>query len=117
MKERFLKYINDNSLVNQGDMVLLAVSGGIDSMVMATLFNDAGFSTGIAHCNFGLRDKESDMDEDLVKQFAEEINIPCFTVRFDTPEYARKYGISIQMAARELRYNWFEKIRSENGFD
>ncbi|MCJ7447793.1 MAG: tRNA lysidine(34) synthetase TilS [Bacteroidales bacterium] len=116
MLNDFLKYIDDNRLITRGDRVLLAVSGGIDSMVMAHLFIKAGIETGIAHCNFCLRDKESDMDEELVKEFANENGIVFFSKRFETKAYAEQNGISVQMAARELRYKWFEEIRNKNGF-
>ena len=116
MLNDFLKYIDDNRLITQGDRVLLAVSGGIDSMVMAHLFLKAGIETGIAHCNFCLRAKESDMDEELVREFANENEIVFFSKRFKTKVYAKQNGISVQMAARELRYNWFEEIRNKNGF-
>jgi tRNA(Ile)-lysidine synthase len=116
MTEEFKRYIRDNNLAAEGDRILLAVSGGIDSMVMTNLFIESGFETGIAHCNFSLRDEDSDMDEELVSDFARDHNIPFFLTRFDTRQYAAAKGISIQMAARELRYTWFEKIRSSNGF-
>lgn len=95
----------------------MAVSGGIDSMVMAHLFLRMGADTGIAHCNFCLRNEESEKDEELVSNFAREKNIPFYNVRFDTKKYALSRGISIQMAARELRYDWFEKIRGEHNYD
>jgi tRNA(Ile)-lysidine synthase len=92
------------------------VSGGIDSMVMAHLFVQSGYKCAIAHCNFSLRGRESDGDEDLVKNFANSCNIPFYSVRFDTEGYASKNKISIQVAARELRYGWFEEIRLKNNF-
>ena len=117
MFEEFLNYIRKNNLFKKQDRFLLAVSGGIDSMVMSHLFIKLGSGIGIAHCNFCLRNKESDMDEDLVKEFASENKIPFYSIRFKTKEYARKKGISVQMAARELRFEWFEKIRIENNYD
>jgi tRNA(Ile)-lysidine synthase len=117
MFEEFLSYIKGHNLFKSEDKVLLAVSGGIDSMVMSHLFLKLGTITGIAHCNFCLRDGESDCDEELVKNFANGNGIPFYTIRFNTKEYARKNGISVQMAARELRYEWFEKIREDNNFD
>jgi tRNA(Ile)-lysidine synthase len=117
MFEEFLKYIGKNNLFKKQDRLLLAVSGGIDSMVMSHLFIKLGSSIGIAHCNFCLRNKESDLDEDLVKEFASENKIPFYSIRFKTKDYARKKGISVQMAARELRFEWFEKIRIENNYD
>lgn len=116
MLKEFLSYIESNHLVNKDDYVLLAVSGGIDSMVMTDLFVRAGISIGIAHCNFTLRGEESEKDEMLVRNHAEKHNLPFFSVRFDTESYSREKGISIQMAARELRYNWFEEIRENKGF-
>jgi tRNA(Ile)-lysidine synthase len=96
---------------------LLAVSGGIDSMVMAHLFLNSGYKCAIAHCNFSLRGDESDSDEDLVKFFAESYNVPFYTIRFDTNKYASENKISTQIAARELRYKWFEELRKTHGFD
>jgi tRNA(Ile)-lysidine synthase len=96
---------------------LSAVSGGIDSMVMTHLLLRAEIETGIAHCNFSLRGTESDLDEELVRKFASDNELPFYNIRFATLEYARHKGISVQMAARELRYEWFEAIRSENGFN
>jgi tRNA(Ile)-lysidine synthase len=117
MYNAFLKYINENGLVSKDDRILLAVSGGIDSMVMADLFVKAGIDTGIAHCNFTLRGQESDEDEEMVRKYSINHKIPFYTIRFNTEEYAERKGISIQMAARELRYEWFERIRKNNGFD
>jgi tRNA(Ile)-lysidine synthase len=117
MLNEFNKFISDNNLINQDERILLAVSGGIDSMIMAHLFQQTDFRTGIAHCNFCLRAGESDKDEELVRNFAAARNIPFYTIRFETKSFAKKNGISIQMAARELRYTWFEKIRKENLFD
>jgi tRNA(Ile)-lysidine synthase len=117
MLSEFQKYIEDNHLAGSNDRVLLAVSGGIDSMVMADLFKRAGFSTAIAHCNFTLRGDESDKDEYLVKSYAAECKVPFYSARFATGEYAVKKGISIEMAARELRYEWFENTRKKFRFD
>ncbi|MBA4321245.1 MAG: tRNA lysidine(34) synthetase TilS [Odoribacter sp.] len=116
MLEEFRTYIGENSLVHKNDRILLAVSGGIDSMVMAHLFIALNTKTGIAHCNFNLRGRESDKDEAFVKYFAEKHNIPFYSERFDTTGYASEKGISIQMAARELRYKWFEEIRLKNDY-
>ena len=117
MLERFKKYIADNTLINPGDRILLAVSGGIDSMVMTHLFLQAGYEVGIAHCNFSLRADESDNDEKMVSEFAAEHSVKFFTTRFETKNYARDNGLSVQMAARELRYTWFEETRKEHGYD
>jgi len=117
MLNGFRKFISENNLIKTDEKILLAVSGGIDSMVMAHLFLQVGYNAGIIHCNFSLRAGESDKDEDLVRKYAESHNIPFFTKRFDTRAYAKKYGISVQMAARELRYSWFEEVRKENQYD
>jgi len=117
MLDSILKYIREKKLIAKGERVLAAVSGGIDSMVMADLLMKAGFLQGIAHCNFKLRGKESDSDEFHVRRYARRNNIPFYSVRFDTADHAHDKGISIEMAARELRYSWFEKIRIENGYD
>jgi len=116
MLQRFSNYIREHNLISPGEKILLAVSGGIDSIVMADLFIRTGITAGIAHCNFTLRGEESDLDEELVSSFALKNRIPFFTTRFSTYEYSRQKGVSVQMAARELRYEWFEKIRSENNF-
>ncbi len=117
MLNDFLKYIEENHLVKKGDRVLMAVSGGIDSMVMADLFIRAGIDTGIAHCNFCLRGKEADKDEEMVRKFAAFHNIAFFSKRFDTKGYAARNGISIQMAARELRYKWFYETMKKKGYN
>jgi tRNA(Ile)-lysidine synthase len=117
MFEQFKKYISDYGLIKDGDRILMAVSGGIDSMVMAHLLLRTGIETGIAHCNFSLRGKESDLDEEMVKDYAAKRGIPFWLVRFETKEYAVKNGISVQMAARDLRYKWFEEIREKHGFE
>jgi tRNA(Ile)-lysidine synthase len=116
MISEFKKFIYENRLVKPGDRVLLAVSGGIDSMVMSDLFLRSGFETGIAHCNFSLRGDESDKDEEMVLEYATENNIPFYTIRFDTKAYSKTNGISIEMAARDLRFKWFKKIQAENNY-
>jgi len=116
MIEEFSNFIEKNNLFNPSDNILLTVSGGIDSMVMAHLFLAIGAKIGIAHCNFCLRGPESDEDEAFVKSLASAHKIPFFSERFDTIGFASEKGISIQMAARELRYRWFEEIRLKNNF-
>jgi tRNA(Ile)-lysidine synthase len=117
MQNRFLKYIEENNLVKKGDRVMAAVSGGIDSMVMTDLLLKAGLLSGIAHCNFSLRGKDSDNDEEMVRNYALKHGIPYFSIRFSTATYAKHRGISIEMAARELRYDWFETIRTKNRYN
>jgi tRNA(Ile)-lysidine synthase len=117
MYHQFLEYITKFKLIANGERILLAISGGIDSMVMADLFIRTGIQIGIAHCNFSLRGHESDEDEEMVRVFAAKCRVSFYTIRFKTEEFANQNGISIQMAARELRYEWFEKIRKENNYD
>lgn len=117
MRNDFIKYIENNNICGRNNRILLAVSGGIDSTVMTHLFMSSGFSSGIAHCNFGLRGEESDLDEELVKNIASDYGIPFHSIRFPTLAYAGDKGISMEMAARELRYRWFEEIRLSQNYD
>jgi tRNA(Ile)-lysidine synthase len=114
---RFRDFIVQHRLFQAADRVLLAVSGGKDSVLMAQLFNETGADFGIAHCNFKLRGAESDGDEDFVKALAAKLNTPFYTTSFDAKAVAEANRISVQMAARDLRYAWFEKIRAEHQFD
>ncbi|HYV90435.1 MAG TPA: tRNA lysidine(34) synthetase TilS [Chitinophagales bacterium] len=113
---RFLNFIRDENLFGKNDPVLLAVSGGIDSAVMAHLFYECNFSFGIAHANFQLREKDSEADENFVCDLAAKFDKRIFSVRFNTKEFAKENKVSVQMAARELRYSWLEEIRKDNGF-
>ncbi len=117
MFQRFLDFSKRERLFSEGSRLLLAVSGGVDSMVMAHLFREAGTDHAIAHCNFSLRGDESDGDEEFVASYAAEHNIPFHTMKFDTLGHAASKKISVQMAARELRYDWFRSIVSREGFD
>jgi len=117
MFESFLKYVKEKQLFAPSHRLLLAISGGVDSMVLLHLFEKSEVEYGVVHCNFQLRGEESDADEEFVKQQVLIHGIPAYFKKFDTEEYARICGISIEMAARELRYDFFEKIRKENDFD
>ncbi|MBQ2573654.1 MAG: tRNA lysidine(34) synthetase TilS, partial [Bacteroidales bacterium] len=96
--------------VPKGTRLLCAVSGGIDSMVMLSLLNEMNYECVVAHCNFGLRGDESDGDEQFVREMCEKMYIPCFVNTFDTHKFADETGLSIQMAARKLRYDWFYEL-------
>lgn len=117
MLNKFLTYIRENKLADKNDRILMAVSGGIDSMVMADLLLKAGFKTAVAHCNFCLRGNEADKDEELVRKYAGSNKIEFFLKRFETKKYAVQNRLSIQMAARELRYSWFDELMNEKGFN
>ncbi|MCS3800695.1 tRNA lysidine(34) synthetase TilS [Niastella sp. OAS944] len=108
--QRFQQYISDNYLFSSKDTLLLAVSGGIDSVVLCELCKQAGYSFIIAHCNFKLRGAESERDAAFVQQLAAACNAPIHIKEFDTAAYAEKRKLSIQEAARELRYNWFAEL-------
>ena len=116
MLKEFKQHIKRERLFEEADRVLLAVSGGRDSVLMAHLFREAGCLFGIAHCNFQLRGEAADGDESFVETLAEALEVPFYAVRFDTKEVAMERGISIQMAARDLRYEWLEKIRVEDNY-
>lgn len=115
MINRFRK-ITDSLITKEGS-VLLAVSGGVDSMVMLRLFMCCNYNFTVAHCNFSLRGEESDGDTLLVKNFCEENNIKLHYIQFDTHAEMEKNGESVQIAARRLRYEWFEMLASSEGYD
>ncbi|MBZ4191751.1 tRNA lysidine(34) synthetase TilS [Niabella beijingensis] len=114
---RFIRHVYEHHLFTKNDRLLLAVSGGVDSVVLGQLCKLAGFDFGVAHCNFQLRGTESDTDELFVKKLAEKWEVPFFTIRFNTREFAAANKLSIQEAARELRYEWFTEIRKKELFD
>ncbi len=111
------KHINQKFSFLKDKKLLVAISGGIDSVVMTHLLHQSNFDISLAHCNFQLRDRESDLDEQFVKNLAKELNVKCFSISFETEDYAKKKKLSIQMAARELRYDWFAKILTKNKLD
>jgi len=117
MLQAFKAYIKSSGLFDQSDRILLAVSGGVDSIAMVRLFKDAGYNFGIAHVNFGLRGEESDGDEAFVKNLANQLEVPLYIKNFNTKKFAAENKISIQMAARDLRYAWFEEVITEHGYN
>ena len=165
MLKEFKSFVEKHNLIERGDKILLALSGGIDSMVLAKLLilyrqqttdnrqqtsstvnsqspslishrvtespSRQDFETcrdvshtslshtsnlAFAHCNFHLRGEDSNRDEDFVRKFAEENNVPLFVKHFDTESYAKENSLSIEMAARELRYSWFKELKENHGF-
>lgn len=118
MLTEFKKYIEKHNLIEKDDKILLALSGGVDSMVLAKLLLavsrqlSANSQLFFAHCNFHLRGEDSNRDERFVKEFAKENGIELFVKHFDTEAYAKEKSLSIEMAARELRYAWFEELKN-----
>jgi len=115
--EGFMSFLTERCKCSGRESFLLAVSGGIDSMVMLDLFHRNGLKFAIAHCNFSLRGKESDVEEEFVRQTAGKLKKAFFTRKFDTQQVAGDKGISIQMAARELRYQWFSELARDHNYD
>ncbi|HOD10496.1 MAG TPA: tRNA lysidine(34) synthetase TilS [Flavobacterium sp.] len=117
MLQKLQNHINLNLPFLKEKKLLLAVSGGIDSMVLVNLCHQLQLNFAVAHCNFQLRGNESDEDEMLVIQTCQDGYIPYFLNSFNTLEFAKENKLSIQLAARKLRYDWFYKLINENGFD
>lgn len=111
----FTSYIEKEQLFTRDQPLLLAVSGGVDSVVMAHLFKAAGFTFSIAHCNFQLRGDESLRDEAFVEDLATSMQVPFYKVRFDTMSHTTTHRVSIQVAARQLRYEWLERTMVKTG--
>jgi len=117
MFQLFQNLLNTNLSFLKGKKLLLAVSGGIDSMVLVHLCHQLNLDFAIAHCNFQLRGVESNDDEAFVKSHAEKIQVPVFIERFDTQTFADRHKLSIQVVARNLRYEWFYSLLANHNFD
>ncbi|KAA0989283.1 tRNA lysidine(34) synthetase TilS [Dyadobacter aurulentus] len=115
--DSFLTFINQQGWDLNGKKSLLTVSGGIDSVVLAHLFHENKFKAGIAHCNFKLRGEESETDAHFVREIANHYGFEFFSTSFETKSVAKEKGVSTQMAARELRYKWFENLRQAEQYD
>ena len=113
LESSFTDFLAEHSLAHRGEKILLAASGGVDSMVLWQLFLSLGYELVIAHCNFQLRGAESDGDEHFVREQAQRQHLPFHSISFDTLAHAAATGSSVQMAARSLRYDWLEKLRVE----
>ena len=108
-------YIKKYKLLNTNDLYLVALSGGADSVALLLLLKEHGFNVHAAHCNFHLRGVESDRDEAFCVELCQELGVELHRAHFDTHEYAELHKVSIEMAARELRYRWFEQLRQDIG--
>ncbi len=117
LPKRFEQFIEDKRLFDRKAKILLAVSGGVDSMVMLSLFANSGFNIAVAHCNFGLRGQESDDDASFVEQESKKMGVDYFSKTFDTISCSKTQKQSIQEAARELRYQWFSQLAKDMSFD
>jgi len=116
MKKQFLQFIKQHKLWRPGDCWLLAISGGLDSMVLAHLAIASNIPIILAHVNFKLRGKDADSDEDFILHFASANRLICHAMRFDTQTYAQEQHLSIETAARELRYEWFNTLKKQYKF-
>ena len=117
MLNAFQNHINSKLSFLKNGKLLIAISGGLDSVVLLHLCYKMGLNLALAHCNFNLRGNESDADEDFVLELADDLDLEVFIESFDTEIYAEKNKLSIQMAARKLRYDWFETLAKQLGFD
>lgn len=117
MIQAFQKHLDTHLEMLRDSRLLLAISGGLDSVVLTHLCHKLNLNLSLAHCNFNLRADESDGDEEFVLALADDLEIAVFIQNFETETYAKQHGISIQMAARELRYDWFFELAEELHFD
>ena len=117
MLKEVTEHIKKNFPFIKRAKLLVAISGGVDSMVASYILNSLGYNIALAHCNFKLRAKDSDKDEVFVKGWAHKNNIVCYTRSFETAQYAKNKKISIQLAARELRYQWFDDLLAQENYD
>lgn len=115
LQQKFFQHLKQFSFIQQQQRQLLAVSGGVDSVVLCDLMFAAGYDFAIAHCNFQLRGAESERDEQFVRGLGEKYNKEVLVKRFETEKYAADKKVSIQVAARELRYDWFKEVVNEQG--
>ena len=117
MLQQLSHHINSHFSFLLDKKLLIACSGGLDSTVLTRLFKELEYNISLSHCNFSLRGKESDGDEKFVASLADKLSIPIFNKTFDTKQYASKHKISTQMAARDLRYEWFNELCAAHSFD
>lgn len=115
IKQKIIRSIEQNAMFGCADKVLVAVSGGADSVALLRVLVSAGYDCVAAHCNFHLRGEESDRDERFVRNLCQRLGVSLQVTHFQTKEYADQRGLSVEMAARELRYGWFEEVRKQTG--
>lgn len=115
MKKKVASYIERQQLLPSDSTVLVALSGGADSVALLRILLSLGYACEAAHCNFSLRGAESDRDETFVRQLCHQLAVPLHLIRFNTADEAARKHVSIEMAARELRYTWFEQTRQACG--
>ena len=116
MQEKLEAFVSENNLFCKNDRILIALSGGVDSVVLAHLMLKANYDIALAHCNFHLREEESNRDEAFVRSWAEKNGVRLFVKEFDTFSYMKENKLSLEMAARDLRYQWFDSLLKEYGF-
>lgn len=117
MIQKFKANINQNFPFLKDKKLLIAISGGLDSVVLYQLLATLNFDISLAHCNFNLRGKESDLDEEFVYNLSQKSSNQIFIKLFDTKNYSKKNKLSTQIAARELRYTWFQELAEKHNFD
>ena len=117
MLDELKSFIAEHQLAEPNERLLLAVSGGKDSVIMAHLFHQLDYVFAIAHCNFKLRAEDSDSDEKFVEELAHKLNVPFYSQSFDTKTYAVENKLSVQMAARDLRYEWFDNLSKKEEYN
>jgi tRNA(Ile)-lysidine synthase len=115
MLNKVKDYIRKHKLLNDNDLYIVALSGGADSVALLLLLDEMGYNIHAAHCNFHLRGEESDRDELFCESLCQQKSIPFHRIHFDTLTYAETHKVSVEMAARELRYHYFEELRSDIG--
>lgn len=117
MLNKVKRYISQNDLLQSNGKYIVALSGGADSVALLLMMQEMHYDVEAAHCNFHLRGEESERDEEFVRKLCDKLDIPLHVVSFDTKAYSRSHKISIEMAARELRYEYFEHLRNELNAD